>query len=237
MPPLQMAKSLSTTCVGRLYRGEGRPQDDEGDDKEPPDANLTHIAKLLIDFGAHPDGYEDRSLNRRDPPPPPVVEDDDGKKKKGKKGKKAPAKKGKGKKGDKKGADEAEPPPPPEPAGPLKHSGHRASSETHAALLTPLQHAASVGHHAIVKELLRREARAAVVAETDRWGPAHGRVALWAGFVYGGTSCGSVRDAVHAADVPAPAASTASPPRGARRWQEEGRRQEEEGREEEEGGL
>ena len=133
--------------------------DDEAEDKEPPDANLTHIAKLLIDFGAHPDGFEDRSLNRADPPPPPVVEDDGGKKKKGKKGKKAPAKKGKGKKGDKKGGDEAEPPPPPEPMGALQHSGHRASSETHAALLTPLQHAASVGHHAIVKELSEGSAR------------------------------------------------------------------------------
>ena len=36
--------------------------DDEDEAKEPPDANLTHIAKLLIDFGAHPDGFEDRTL-------------------------------------------------------------------------------------------------------------------------------------------------------------------------------
>ena len=51
---------------------------------------------------------------------------------------------------------------------------------------------------------------------------------------YGGTSLGSVRDAVHAADVPAPAAAITSRQRWGRRWQEEGRRQEEEGREEEE---
>ena len=154
---------LHYLCRAPLPPPADEVESDSDEDAEPPDANLTNIAKLLIDFGAHPDGYEDRRLNRADLLPPPIPEEADAKgKKKGKK--KAPAKK-KGKKD--KGDDDGDELPPPEQGGPVTHEGHRATSETHAAQYTPLQHAASVGHHAILKELLRREARAASVAETD----------------------------------------------------------------------